>query len=178
MRWCNEQINEYDIQAKTYPTICTHHKPHNNDENRFPVFPESMISVFYQKCTVSGAYEHVGNNVWGGVTNCFCAWNNVVLTCMTCPQVRSNEWNKHQSNTRMCGGAFVATVRKLFNCSFIDIITNNKTIFKHQYLTYQISFSVIFTAGRVQNINLKHVWFTMITLKCCNATLYISDNIN
>ena len=30
--------NEYDLQAITYPTICTHHKLHNNDENTLPVF--------------------------------------------------------------------------------------------------------------------------------------------
>ena len=31
--------NEYDLQDKTYPIICTHHKLHNNAENKFPVFP-------------------------------------------------------------------------------------------------------------------------------------------
>ena len=36
MRWCTVQTNEYDLQAKTYPTICTHHKLHNNNENKFP----------------------------------------------------------------------------------------------------------------------------------------------
>ena len=40
MRWCNVQTNLYDLQAKTYPTICTHHKLHNNTENKIPVFPE------------------------------------------------------------------------------------------------------------------------------------------
>ena len=35
MRWCNVQANEYDLQAKTYPTICTHHKLHNTNENKF-----------------------------------------------------------------------------------------------------------------------------------------------
>ena len=34
MRWCTVQTNEYDLQAKTYPTISTHHKLHNNDENK------------------------------------------------------------------------------------------------------------------------------------------------
>ena len=33
MRWRNVQTNEYDLQVITYPTICTHHKLHNNDEN-------------------------------------------------------------------------------------------------------------------------------------------------
>ena len=32
MRWCNVQTNEYDLQAKTYPTICTHHKLHNTNK--------------------------------------------------------------------------------------------------------------------------------------------------
>ena len=34
MRWCNVQTNEHDLQAKTYPNICTHHKLHNNNENK------------------------------------------------------------------------------------------------------------------------------------------------
>ena len=40
MRWCTVQKNEYDLQGKTYPTICTHHKLHNINENKFPVFQE------------------------------------------------------------------------------------------------------------------------------------------
>ena len=28
MRWCNLQTNEYNLQAKTYPTICIHHVKH------------------------------------------------------------------------------------------------------------------------------------------------------
>ena len=32
MRWCNVQTNEYDLQAKTYPTICIHQKLHNTNE--------------------------------------------------------------------------------------------------------------------------------------------------
>ena len=42
MRWRNVQTNEYDLQAKTYPTICTHHKLYNNDENKISVFPECI----------------------------------------------------------------------------------------------------------------------------------------
>ena len=38
MRWCNVQINVDDLQAKTYPTICTHHKLHNTNEKKFLVF--------------------------------------------------------------------------------------------------------------------------------------------
>ena len=38
MSCCNVQINEYDIQAKTYPTICTHHKLHKINENKLPYF--------------------------------------------------------------------------------------------------------------------------------------------
>ena len=37
MRWCNVQTNEYDLHAKMYPTICTHHELHNTNENKFPV---------------------------------------------------------------------------------------------------------------------------------------------
>ena len=35
IRWCNVQIDEYDLQAETYPNICTHHKLHNTNENSF-----------------------------------------------------------------------------------------------------------------------------------------------
>ena len=38
------QTNEYDLQGKMYLTICTHHKLHNNNENKFPVFPERICS--------------------------------------------------------------------------------------------------------------------------------------
>ena len=34
MGWCNVQTNEYDLQAKTHPTICTHHKLHNTNDNK------------------------------------------------------------------------------------------------------------------------------------------------
>ena len=46
MRWCNVQTNEYDLQAITYPTIGTHHKLHNNDENKIPVFPECICNTW------------------------------------------------------------------------------------------------------------------------------------
>ena len=36
--------NEYNLQAKTYPNICTHHKLHNNNENKFPFFPELICN--------------------------------------------------------------------------------------------------------------------------------------
>ena len=39
MRWCNVQTDEYDLEAKTHPTIYTHHKLHNTNENKFPGFP-------------------------------------------------------------------------------------------------------------------------------------------
>ena len=38
MRRCNVQTNEYDLEAKMYPTICTHHKAHSTNENKFPVY--------------------------------------------------------------------------------------------------------------------------------------------
>ena len=34
MRWCTAQKNEYDLQAKTHPNVCSHHKLHNNNENK------------------------------------------------------------------------------------------------------------------------------------------------
>ena len=39
MRWCTVQTNEYHLQAKTYPTICTHQNLHNTNE-KIPFFPE------------------------------------------------------------------------------------------------------------------------------------------
>ena len=45
VRWCNVQTNEYDLQAKTYPTVCTHHKVHNTNENKFPVFLECIYNI-------------------------------------------------------------------------------------------------------------------------------------
>ena len=42
MRWCAVQTNEYDLQAKMYPNIFTHHKLYNNNENILPVFPERI----------------------------------------------------------------------------------------------------------------------------------------
>ena len=44
MRWCNVQKNEYDLQDKTDPTICTHHKLHNTNENKFSIFPECIYN--------------------------------------------------------------------------------------------------------------------------------------
>ena len=38
MGWCNVHTNEYDPQAKTYRTICTHHKLRNNNENKISFF--------------------------------------------------------------------------------------------------------------------------------------------
>ena len=46
MRWCNVQTNQKDLQAVTYPTICTHHKLHNNDDNKIPAFPECICNTW------------------------------------------------------------------------------------------------------------------------------------
>ena len=60
MRWCNAQINEYDLQAETYPTIYIHHKLHNNDnENKFSVFPEFI-------CNTSQAHGQGKNRITMG----------------------------------------------------------------------------------------------------------------
>ena len=34
MSWYSTQRNEYDLQAKTCTTICSHHKLHNTNENK------------------------------------------------------------------------------------------------------------------------------------------------
>ena len=42
MRCCNVQTKEYDLQAITYPIICTQHKLNNNDVNKIPVILECI----------------------------------------------------------------------------------------------------------------------------------------
>ena len=60
MSWCYVQANEYDLQAKMYLTICTHHKVHNNNENRFPVFPECICNQWQNMMwQTSQAHKHV-----------------------------------------------------------------------------------------------------------------------
>ena len=49
MRWCNVQTSEHDQQAKTYPTIFSHHKLHNNNENKIPVFPGRLLPLDMKK---------------------------------------------------------------------------------------------------------------------------------
>ena len=44
MSWCNVQTNEYDMQAKMYPTICTHHKLLSNKETKISIFPECICN--------------------------------------------------------------------------------------------------------------------------------------
>ena len=45
------QTNEYDPQAIT--TICTHHKLHNNDENKIPVFTYKQYVTEYGVTNIS-----------------------------------------------------------------------------------------------------------------------------
>ena len=69
MRWCTVQTNEYDLQAKTFPNICTHHKLHNNDENKFPVLPERICNKWQNMMQqTSQAHNHgkYDNNGKGG----------------------------------------------------------------------------------------------------------------
>ena len=47
MRWCNVETNGYDVKAKTYPTICTLHKLHNNNENKFPTSYDATKKKFW-----------------------------------------------------------------------------------------------------------------------------------
>ena len=66
MRWCNVQTNEHDQQAKMFPTICTHHKLHNdNNENKIPVFPECICNVTkYDVTNISDTQPQ--KNYWYG----------------------------------------------------------------------------------------------------------------
>ena len=69
MRWCNIQTNENHLQTNTYPIICTHHKLHNDNENKFPVFPECMWNKWQNMAwQTSQAHNHekYNNNGKGG----------------------------------------------------------------------------------------------------------------
>ena len=69
MRWCIVKTNEYDLQAKTYPTICTHHKLHNSNENKFSVLPECIYNKWQNMMPqTSEAHNHgkYENNGKGG----------------------------------------------------------------------------------------------------------------
>ena len=35
------QTHEYDLEAKTYPTIWTHHKLRNSNANKIPVYKKT-----------------------------------------------------------------------------------------------------------------------------------------
>ena len=69
MRWCNVQRNEYDLQDKTYPIVCTHHKLHNNNENKFPVSRNVYAissGIWYNKHLRHTTTEKYDNNGRGG----------------------------------------------------------------------------------------------------------------
>ena len=73
MKWCTVQTNEYYLQGKMYPTICTHHKVHNNNEIKFPVFPERICWIWHycdriwcNKHLRHTATERYDNNGKGG----------------------------------------------------------------------------------------------------------------
>ena len=65
----NVQTNEHDVQDKTYPIICTHHKLHNTNENKFPVFSGCICNkeqnMMWQTSQIHnhGKYD---NNLKGG----------------------------------------------------------------------------------------------------------------
>ena len=54
------------MQAKMYPNICTHHKLHNNNENKFPVFAERIYNkwqnMMYNKHLRHTTMEKYDNN--------------------------------------------------------------------------------------------------------------------
>ena len=45
MGWCNVQTNEYDLQARTYPTICTHLELRDNNENKKTQFSRNVYAI-------------------------------------------------------------------------------------------------------------------------------------
>ena len=59
MRWFNVQTKEYDLQAKTYPTIGTHRKLCHNNENKIPVFQEFICNKWQNMMLqTSQAHNH------------------------------------------------------------------------------------------------------------------------
>ena len=44
MGWCTVQTNEYDLQAKMYPNIYTHHKQHIIDEKN-SLFSRNVYAI-------------------------------------------------------------------------------------------------------------------------------------
>ena len=67
MRWCHVQTDEYDLQAKTYPNISTHHKLRNNNENKIPFSLEynTQQVTEYDATNISGTqprktWSHLG----------------------------------------------------------------------------------------------------------------------
>ena len=68
MRWRNVQTNEYDLQAKTYPTSCAHHKLHTTNENKFR-FPGMYIQSVteYDVTNISGTQPRKNTKTMGNV---------------------------------------------------------------------------------------------------------------
>ena len=59
MRCCYVQTNEYDLQDRTYPTLSSHHKLHNNNENKLPVFLECKCNKWQNMVQqTSQAHNH------------------------------------------------------------------------------------------------------------------------
>ena len=71
MRWCTVQTNEYDLQGKMYPAICTDHKLHNNNENKFPVFPERICNKRQNITNISGTQPRINMITMGKGLLCF-----------------------------------------------------------------------------------------------------------
>ena len=84
MSWLNVQTKEYNLQVKTYPIICTHHKPHNNNENKFR-FSRYVYAIsdriWCNKHLRHTATEKYDNNVKGGYFR-FDDDNNMSYRCI------------------------------------------------------------------------------------------------
>ena len=67
------QTNEYDLQAKTYPTSCTHHKLHNTDEinsrfsrNVYTISDRIWCNKHLRHATTEKKYENNGKGGYFG----------------------------------------------------------------------------------------------------------------
>ena len=99
MRWCTVQTNEYDLQAKMYSNICANHKLHNDNENKFPVFPERICNkgqniIRKSKDYVYGIWVYKALDIWKGY---YRVKKSLVSYVKPWTEARNNKYMKYHS---------------------------------------------------------------------------------
>ena len=139
MRWCNVQINEYDLQAKMHPVIFAHQKLHNNNENKFPVFSELLMHYVteYDVTNISGTQPWKDMTTMGKVDTfdlmMIITWAKIVIS-------RANSWGlfhhciktfqntksyESSDNTRTCLGLQMMVVSHPFHPFVVPLKKRN-----------------------------------------------------